>query len=350
MTKLIRLFIFSLLASTSGFSVYARAAEMAAQPNADMSKVLNELQNKKGKPIENLTAKEARKQPTPTDAVKALMKSQNIKADKTGFAKIDDIKIDGADGKLSARVYQPEGDTVMPLIVYFHGGGWVIADKDVYDASARAIAKQAKAIVLSVDYREAPEHKFPAAHEDAFAAYKWALTNAQKLNADPKKVAVAGESAGGNLAVNVSIRARDAGIQMPVHELIVYPIAGSDMNTVSYQENASAKPLSKPMMGWFMKNYLNSMDEAKDKRIDLVNANLKGLPPTTIITAQIDPLRSEGKELSDRMKAAGVDVDYKNYDGVTHEFFGMADVLPAAREAQSFAVGDLNQTLQSIKQ
>ena len=227
------------------------------------------------------------------------------------------------------------------MIVYYHGGGFVIANKDVYDAAPRAIARQAKAIVLSIDYRQAPEHKFPAAHDDAFAAYQWALKNAQSLGADPNHIAVAGESAGGNLAINVSMRARDQGIKLPVHQLLVYPVAGTNMNTESYLQNANAKPLGKGGMAWFMKMYTNKPSDAQDTRLNVIEANLKGLPSTTIITAEIDPLRSEGKELASRLKAQGVNVSYRNFEGVTHEFFGMAPVIDEAKKAQDFAVSEL---------
>ena len=272
-----------------------------------------------------------------------MSKAQENKTDK-GFAKVEDKNIAGAAGEISARFYTPDGKLPMPVVVYFHGGGWVIADKNVYDGSARAIAIQSKAIVVSVDYREAPESKFPAAHDDAFAAYEWVLKNAASFGGDPKKIAVAGESAGGNLAINVAISARDKGIQAPTHVLAVYPVASSAMNTPSYIANKDAKPLNAPMMSWFMKNYLNNPGEAKDPRINLVAANLKGLPETTIITAQIDPLMSEGKELVDRMIAAGTKVNYKNYEGVTHEFFGMAPIVGDAKDAQKWGTGELKKS------
>jgi acetyl esterase len=261
-------------------------------------------------------------------------------------AKIEEKMIQGAVGEIPARIYMPEGKGPFPVIVYFHGGGFVIATNDTYDASARSLVNGSKAIVVAVEYRKAPENKFPAAHDDAFAAYKWVLANAQTINGDPKRVAVAGESAGGNLALNVAIRARDEKIMLPTHELLIYPLAGSDMNTASYKKNADAKPLNKAMMGWFVQNYIRTPDDAKDPRINLLSANFKGLRPATIITAEIDPLMTEGKELADRMKNQGVAVDYRNYDGVTHEFFGMAPVVKAAIDAQSFATTNLKKSFE----
>lgn len=325
------------------FVSIATAAE-SPKANSEMKKVISELDKKGGKPIAELSAAEARQQPTPADAVKTLMSERDTKKSQEGFAKIEDRQITGARGQIPARIYTPEGKTPMPVIVFYHGGGWVIGSIDAYDGSARALAKQVNAIVVSVDYRLAPEHKFPAAHDDSFAAYKWVVENTKSIGGNPDKIAVAGESAGGNLALNVAIMARDGKVKMPVHALIVYPIAGSAMNTKSYVANKDAKPLNKPMMSWFMKNYLNSMQEAKDTRINLVAANFKGLPETTIITAQIDPLQSEGKELADRMKDQGVKVNFKNYDGVTHEFFGMAAVVDEAAAAQKFAAGKLKQS------
>ncbi len=312
--------------------------------NSEMSKVISELEKKGGKPIAELSAVEARLQPTPADAVKSLMSAADKKEANEGFTKIEDRQITGAQGQIPARIYTPKGKTPMPVIVFYHGGGWVIGNKDVYDSSSRALAKQAKAIVVSVDYRLAPENKFPAAHEDSFAAYKWVVENAASIGGKPEKIAIAGESAGGNLALNVGIRARDEKVRMPVHQLIIYPIASSAMTTESYETNKDAKPLNKPMMAWFMKNYLNSSAEASDARINLIAANFKGLPETTIITAEIDPLQTEGIELTERMKAQGVKVNFKNYSGVTHEFFGMAAVVDEAAEAQKFAAGELKQS------
>lgn len=324
------------------FSFESALAKMG-KPTGEMDAVLKTLESQKGKPIETLSAQEARKQPTPADAVKTLMKSKKIEAQP--LVTVKDIKVDGGDGQIPARIYTPAGaNKPMPVVVYFHGGGWVLADNDTYDATPRSLADKTKAIFVSVEYRKAPEYKFPAAHEDAYAAYQWVLKNARTFDGDPKRVAVAGESAGGNLALNVAIRARDEKIQMPVHELIVYPVAGNYLSTSSYKENANAKPLNRDMMTWFMNQYLHSTSERDDKRINLLKANFQHLNNATIITAQIDPLRTEGKELAEIMKSYGVDVKYKNFKGVTHEFFGMAPVLKEAREAQEMASKELTKS------
>ncbi len=307
----------------------------------NMQVVIEQLAAYGDPPLETLSANEARNQHTPTHAVMDVMKRNNIPVSAIIVDTVGkDIPVEG--GKIHARIYTPKnGNGPHPLIVYYHGGGWVIADLDTYDASAKGLAEQTGAVVVSVHYRQGPEHKFPTAHNDAFAAYKWALENAASLNADPKMVAVAGESAGGNLACNVSIMARDKNITMPLHQLLVYPVANSDMNSESYQQWGNAKPLTKPLIEWMLKNYLGNPIEAFDPRISLVKANLKGLPSTTIIAAEIDLLQTEGKLLAEKLKEAGVEVNYKLYTGVTHEFFGMASVLEQAKEAQSLSSKNL---------
>jgi acetyl esterase len=310
-----------------------------------MQAVLDQLAALHPKPISQLSAAEARKQPSPADAVKALLKKQGKSTAPMAVANVENRMISGPGGQIPVRIYTPKGSGPFPVVVYYHGGGWVIANLDTYDASARAMTNMTQAIVVSSHYRQGPEHKFPAAHEDAFAAYRWTLKNARSLKGDPSKVAVMGESAGGNLAVAVSMMARDSSVALPVYQVAVYPIAGYDFTTPSYQENADAKPLNKAMMQWFFKKYLRSSADGKSPLIDLVNADLKGLPPTTVITDQIDPLRSEGQQLAERLKSAGVQVDYKNYDGVTHEFFGMAAVVGKAKQAQVMAGERLKKSL-----
>lgn len=321
-------------------------AASAPTPDSDMKTVLDAFKDQKPKPLDTLSAEEARQQPTPADATKAVITKKEGKFTPTAMFKVEDRMIQGAEGMISSRIYWPSKTTGVPVIVYYHGGGFVIATNDTYDASARALAKQAQAIVVAVEYRKAPENKFPAAHEDAFAAYKWVLENANSFGGDPKRVAVAGESAGGNLALNTAIRARDEKIQMPIHELLIYPVASTDMNSESYKTNENAAPLNKKGMEWFMKNYSRTPADAQDKRLNLLSADFKGLAPATIITAEIDPLLTEGQKLTERMRSQGVTVDYKNYNGVTHEFFGMAPVVEEAVSAQSFAASNLRKSFE----
>lgn len=330
-------------ATTSATTLTPKGPKPAWGPNIkpEMAVVIEKLVSYGDKPIESLTAVQARKNHTPTDAVMDMMKENNI---PMPAPKVDTMgkEIPVAGGNIHLRIYTPkEKKDSYPVIVYYHGGGFVIANIDVYNASAQAMAEQVGAVVVSVAYRLAPEHKFPTAHDDAFAAYSWVVKNAASIKGDPKKIAVLGESAGGNLAVATAIKARDNGIMIPTHIVSVYPIANSDTKTDSYMKQADDKPLNKPMMIWFTTNYTRTPADAKDPRISLVNANLKGLPATTIITDEYDPLHDDGIKLADKLKAAGVTVNSRNYDGVTHEFFGMATVVPQAKEAQAFAAGEL---------
>ncbi len=321
------------------------AKDIMAKADADMMSVINAQASLHPKPIETLSPAEARKQPTPSDGVKLLLKSKGEKADPMDVV-TKELPY-GNDPLQKARIYMPadftkEDGKKLPVIVYYHGGGFVIADLDVYDATPRALSAMVGAIVVSVEYRKAPEAKFPAQHDDAFAAYKWVLDNAAKWGGDASKVAAVGESAGGNLAIDTAIKARDAGITQPVHQVLVYPIAGVDMNTESYVDSANAKPLNKAMMKWFVKQTTKSPADLQDPRLDVIGkANVKGLPSTTIINAEIDPLRSDGELLAKKLEDAGVKVNRKVYDGATHEFFGMGKVVLDAKDAEAAAVADL---------
>ncbi len=322
----------------------------AGQADPQMQMVLDQLSGLGGKPPETLAPEEARQQPTPADAVQALLKKRGQDAAPEPVGKVEDRMIAGAAGQIPARIYTPGGAGPFPVIFYIHGGGWVIATIDTYDSSARALANAARAVVVSIEYRKGPEHKFPAAHDDAFAAYQWTLANAAALNGDPKRIAVVGESAGGNMAANVSIMARDRKAQMPVYQVLVYPVANNDLNSASMKENAQAKPLYPAMLPWFLGHYLNNEAESGDPRIALVKADLQGLPPTTLITAELDPLRSEGQMLAEKLKAAGVQVDYRNYDGVAHEFFGMGAVVDKAKQAVAQAAAGCQRGFRSKAQ
>lgn len=329
---------------TIGLAAFALSALAASTSKLDpeMKAVLDALGSLGGKPAETLSPEEARKQPTPADAVKKLLQQQGQSTAPEPVGNVENRSIPGPAGLIPVRIYWPQGSGPFPVVFYIHGGGWVIANLDTYDSSARALTNATQAIVVSTHYRQAPEHKYPAAHDDAFAAYRWTLQNAGSLKGDPARIAVAGESAGGNMAAVVSIRAREQKVTMPVHQLLVYPVAGTDMNTESYQENADAKPLNKAMMAWFARHYLGEAATKGNPEINLaVRTDLEGLPATTIVTADIDPLRSEGQMLGKALQAAGVAVASRNFEGSTHEFFGMGAVVPDAKEAVAFAAGEL---------
>ncbi|MET4677812.1 MULTISPECIES: alpha/beta hydrolase [unclassified Luteibacter] len=319
----------------------------AIRADHDMHEVAIAFNELEPKAIEKLTPAEARTQPTMKDAVNHLLKKQN--RDATPEVLVPGvirrtIVVDTPAGALNAFVFTPTGIVNPPVILYFHGGGWVIANADVYDAGARGLAKQAGAIVVSVDYRQAPEHKFPAAWDDALASYKWVIANAASLGGDPTRLALAGESAGGNLALATAVAARDAGLQAPLHVLAVYPVGQTgSLHTESYIENAIAKPLNKAMIEWFVGHLVRSEDDKKDSRLDLEHANLRGLPPVSIVNATLDPLRSDGGILEDKLKEAGVPVERRIYTGVTHEFFGAAAVVKKAEEAQVWSGERLRQ-------
>ena len=322
--------------------ITAEAAQKMATPTPEMQAVLDKLAELGAKPLHTLTPDQARAQPTPADAVAAVMADKSIAAGPTTAIATRELAIPGPAGDIIARVYTPDGDGPFPVIVYYHGGGWVIADIETYDASARALSFGAEAVVVSSHYRQGPESVFPAAHDDAYAAYVWAVENSSELNGDAARMAVAGESAGANLATNVAIMARDARITQPLHQLLVYPLAGKDMTTPSYLENAEAAPLGKADMAWFVENAFAKMDDTADPRINLVDRNdLQSLPPVTLITAQIDPLRSESLAYGEALIAAGVTVETRNFDAMTHEFFGMGAVGPQAVEAMDFATANL---------
>jgi acetyl esterase/lipase len=320
----------------------------------EMRALLEAFASLNPKPIETLSPAEARRQPALADAVKVRQRQLGLRTDPRPIPQVRNIEIPGAEGAaspLKARVYVPQPEPPrgqplprLPMIVYYHGGGFVIADLDTYDSSARALAADTGAIVIAVHYRQGPEFRFPNAHNDAYAAYIWAVQNAAQLGGDLTRVAVVGESAGGNLAINVAMMAREGRAPLPVAMGLIYPVAGTDMTTPSYTANAIAKPLNAAMMQWFFNNYsAGSVAEKNDPRLNVVgNAELRGLPKAVIVTAEIDPLNSEGQMLAQKLQQAGVQVAHRDYTGVTHEFFGVDPaVLTKAGDAQRFVAGEL---------
>lgn len=304
--------------------------------DADMKHVLDRLADMGARPLEAISPEAARRQPRAAEAISAILGRQGRERPEDGV-EAEDISIAGAEDELPARVYRPIGllSRLNPVVLYFHGGGFVTGDLDSHDASARAIARRTGAIVVSVAYRLAPEHKFPAAHDDAWAAWTWLNQKVRDLTGDPRRLAVAGEDAGANLAANVALRARDARQAQPVHQVLIHPIAGNDLATASYGETLRARPIGLPAMRWRFRHLVADEAETGDARINLVaRDDLVGLAPATIVLAGIDPLRSEGEALAEALENAGVAVNCWTYEGVTQGFFGLGLVVTKALFAQ----------------
>jgi acetyl esterase len=318
--------------------------EQASVNRADpqMRAVLEEFHSLDPRPIETLTVADARQQPTIADALKKLEADRHMSTSPEPVGGVSSMTIPGPAGDIPVRIYTPSNVTgPYPTVVYFHGGGWVIGTLDAYDASCRALTNLANCQVISVDYRQAPEHKFPAPTEDAYAAVQYIMGNPDKFHADAKHIAVAGESAGGNIAGAVCLMARDRSGMMPVSQLLIYPVTDSNFDTESYQQNANAIPLDRDAMKWFFDKYTSSPGEMTNMYISILKDDLTKLPPATVITADIDPLRSEGQAYADKLTAAGVKVRSMNYTGVTHEFFGLGAVVDTAKLAERFAAAGL---------
>lgn len=249
-------------------------------------------------------------------------------------ASVDNLVAAGPAGEIPLRVYTPEQEGPYPLLIYLHGGGWVIGDLETHDALCRTLTNSVGCMVASVDYRLAPEHKFPAAAEDAYAATAWVAAHAAEIGGDPQRVAVGGDSAGGNLAAVAALMARDRGGPALVHQLLVYPVTDSACDTVSCRENAEGYFLTLDMMRWFWQHYLRSASDGENPYAAPLRArDLRGLPAALVITAEFDPLRDEGEAYAARLRAAGVRVQLKRYDGMIHGFFGMSALLDRARDA-----------------
>ncbi|WP_224995305.1 alpha/beta hydrolase [Cesiribacter sp. SM1] len=318
------------------------APEWAPDIDPQMLAVIEEFQSFNPVPYPMLTAEQAREEPTFKDALEALLRENDISPEPANVMINHKVIPNGTDEGLLVRTYTPKtGTAPYPVVVYYHGGGWVITNLDTYEASASELAEKSGAIVISVAYRQAPEHMFPTAHEDAFAAYQWARMHAAEINGNPEMVATAGESAGGNLAVAVALMAKERDVVMPAHIVSVYPIADGDIQSPTYEQYENALFLNKATMKWFFDLYVPDWESEVHPLISLVSADLSGLPPTTIINAEIDPLRYEGGVLAERMQAAGVQVERRVYEGVTHEFFGMNILLEEAEHAQKFAASRL---------
>jgi acetyl esterase len=250
-------------------------------------------------------------------------------------ANVENLPIPGLAGQIPIRVYTPEGRGPFPILVYFHGGWWVFWDVDVTDNLCRSLANGASCVVVSVDYRLAPEHKHPAAVEDAYAATEWAAANAKRIQGDPTRIAVAGDSAGGNLAAVVSLFARDQGRPSLVHQLLICPITNvSSFDTESYRYFGEGLWSPKALSQWAVNHYLTDEEQAEHAFVSpLLVEDLSELPPAAVITAEFDTLRDEGEAYASRLRKAGVSVTCSRYNGMIHDFLILAGVFDQAKDA-----------------
>lgn len=311
----------------------AGAPGAADRLDADMRHVLATLAAMGGKPIADCRTTEARAQPTLDMALRRILREPH----EEGGVGMEMRLIGGTTGEQRARIYTPQEQTSVPgpVILYFHDGGFVTGDLDQFDATPRGLSHRTGAIVVSAHYRQAPEYRFPAAHEDAQAAWHWLAEHAASLGADPRRIAIVGEGSGGNLAVNVALRARDEGNPRPVHLGLVTPMAAMVFDLPSHLEATETGPLTTQALQWAARKLFRRKEDMHDARMNIAGrADLAGLPPTTIILAGSDPLRSEGQALADALRRSGVWVDETVYEGVTHGFFGLHQVVNKAMFAQ----------------
>jgi acetyl esterase len=273
---------------------------------------------------------------------------QLANATAPAIGKTEHLEAAGADGPIPLRLYTPvaAGGTSLPAIVYFHGGGFVVGDLDSHDALCRTLANESGCLLLSVDYRLAPEHKFPAGVEDCLAALSWVEDNASRLGIDPNRIAVAGDSAGGNLAAVVCLLAEEQGRPHVAFQLLLYPVTSLRHDAPSVQAFGDGYMLNLPTLEWFATHYLPAGAERSDKRLSpLAAASHRGLPPAYIVTAGFDPVRDEGRAYAEALKAAGVAVQHVDYPTMIHGFCNMQAVVPIAGEALAAAAAALRTAL-----
>jgi acetyl esterase len=265
-------------------------------------------------------------------------------------ARVESLEIPGPTGSLRARLYVPSAERhVRPLIVYYHGGGWVVGDLDTHDGVCRFLAREVDAGVLSIDYRLAPEHRFPAAVDDAVAAFRWAAREATALGFDARRVAVAGDSAGGNLSATVSLVTTRDGGPRPTAQMLIYPVTDLANRSRSYRLFAEGFFLTAGEMDWYIGHYLPDADAARDPRASpLLAPDLSGLPPALVLTAGFDPLRDEGEAYARRLEDAGVRTWWRRHAGLIHGFCNMTSISPSGRAAMLEAATKLAEELRRV--
>ena len=276
---------------------------------------------------------------SPQDARTAYQAGADVlEIPKATLARVENLHIPARDGHaIPARLYAPTADPGLPLLLYLHGGGFTIGSIATHDILCRELARLADCMVVSLDYRLAPEHRFPTAHDDAWDALQWLAQHAQTLGADPARLAVGGDSAGGTLAAASAIQARDVGLPLAL-QLLIYPGCAAHQDTPSHTTFARGLVLEEPAISWFFGNYVQSRAEREDWRFaPLLAPDLDGVAPAWVGLAECDPLVDEGIEYADKLRLAGVPVDLDIYRGVTHEFIKMGRAIPEARKAHADA-------------
>ncbi len=261
-------------------------------------------------------------------------------------ARIEDRVIPGSAGDIPVRIYTPDAPEPRPVIAFFHGGGFVICSVETHDGLARRLTNATGAVVVSVEYRLAPEARCPAAAEDCYAATQWVHEHAAELGADPARLIVAGDSAGGNLTAVVALMAREQGGPPIAHQVLVYPVIDAACDAPSYTENAEGYFLEATGMRWFWDHYLGPDGDGSHHHASPIRASdLSGLPPAVVITAEFDPLRDEGEAYAEALRAAGVPVTVQRYDGMIHGFVSMPMLFPEAGDAMTVIVDALQPAL-----
>ena len=306
----------------------ALAAPLSGQVHPQVAAHLAQMAAMNAPPIDALTAEQVR--------FGFGMQMKMTAGPATPLAQVRDLSLPGPGGAIKARLYRPTTDGSLPGLVFFHGGGWVIGDLDSHDDLCRDLAALAGCAVLSVDYRLAPEHRFPAAADDAIAATHWVITHAAELGMNTARLAVGGDSAGGNLAAVAAIAARDAGRPLAA-QLLIYPVTDmSRLQGESYAACGEGYGLTAGAMVWFRDHYLTDAQAAHDWRVSpLLASDLGRLPPALVVTAEFDVLRSEGEAYAKRLAEAGVPTKLTRYDGMIHGFASMAGVLDVGRTVRA---------------
>ncbi|WP_085991179.1 alpha/beta hydrolase [Oceanobacillus senegalensis] len=289
--------------------------------------LLDQINSAEGPGIPEMTVEENRA------GLAALYK--DLVGEPQEVKKVENINIPSHDGeKIGLRIYTPEGEGPLPVLVFYHGGGWVLGDLEVIDPIMRWVANETSTMVVSVDYRLAPEYKFPIPAEDCYTATKWVSENIQSYNGDPKRIAVAGDSAGGNLAAVIPLMAKDRGGPNISLQILLYPVTDFDTTTPSYVENGKGNYLETEAMYWFNDNYLNNEADKKNPYAAPMQArDVSGLPPALVFTAEHDVLRDEGEAYVERLRQSGVPVEHTRFDGQIHGFFWMPVIMDDAHKA-----------------